>query len=284
MSAAKTATFMADHAPRSGRGKLCSRTAVLAAPSAWACARLRCLEAPGRARVGSVVTEAGREHLGWVLHESGRADAEHTVLLLPGALGSEKFYDDVLAEPSIRDAPIRFVATTLPGFCGTRAPADESVESYASAASRLASDLGCDTVVGHSLGANVAIKWQRAASSPGRWCSSRQASRARTNRSFPASSTESAPARPPALFADAEDHWAGNEEWPAACPPRRSDRRAEEQRPSLPPPTNPPVSVLSRPPPLTRPTIPATRTHEPGSCSANMTTSRSPQTSDNCSE
>ncbi len=101
---------------------------------------------------------ASREHLGWVLHDFGREDADDTVLLLPGALCTAKFYDDLLAEPSIRDAPIRFVATTLPGFGGTPPPDDLSIESYAALASRLAVDLGCDVVVGHSLGANVAIE------------------------------------------------------------------------------------------------------------------------------
>ena len=71
---------------------------------------------------GPGVIEAGREHLGWILHEFGRSDADHSVLLLPGALSTPVFYDDVLAEPSIRDAPIRFVATTLPGFGGTTPP------------------------------------------------------------------------------------------------------------------------------------------------------------------
>lgn len=104
------------------------------------------------------MTKPSREHLGWVLEESGREDAGHTILLLPGALCTARFYDDLLAEPSIRDAPIRFVATTLPGFGGTTSPDDLSMESYAALASRLAADLGCDAVVGHSLGANVAIE------------------------------------------------------------------------------------------------------------------------------
>lgn len=104
------------------------------------------------------MTKTSREHLGWVLHEFGPEDADHTVLLLPGALCTARFYDDLLAEPSISDAPINFVATTLPGFGGTTPPDDLSMESYAALASRLAADLGCDAVVGHSVGANVAIE------------------------------------------------------------------------------------------------------------------------------
>jgi pimeloyl-ACP methyl ester carboxylesterase len=80
------------------------------------------------------------------------------VLLLPGALATSAFYDDLLAEPKMSNASIRFVATTLPGFGGTPAPEDVSMENYARLAGTLASDLGCDVVVGHSLGGNVAIE------------------------------------------------------------------------------------------------------------------------------
>jgi pimeloyl-ACP methyl ester carboxylesterase len=99
-----------------------------------------------------------REHLGWQLHESGPKTADHTVLLLPGALCTAAFYDDLIAEPSLRGASIRFVATTLPGFGGTEPLEDVSIENYATLAGRVAADLGCDAVVGHSLGANVAIE------------------------------------------------------------------------------------------------------------------------------
>ena len=104
------------------------------------------------------MSEASREHLGWVLHQFLTEGATHIVLLLPGALATAAFYDDLLAEPSISGAPVRFVATTLPGFGGTAPPDDLSMESYATGASRLAGDLGCDVVVGHSLGANVAVE------------------------------------------------------------------------------------------------------------------------------
>ena len=80
------------------------------------------------------------------------------MLLLPGALATAVFYDDLLAEPQLSDASIRFVATTLPGFGGTPAPDDVSMENYARLAGSLAADLGCEAVVGHSLGANVALE------------------------------------------------------------------------------------------------------------------------------
>jgi pimeloyl-ACP methyl ester carboxylesterase len=98
------------------------------------------------------------EHGGWIVRDLGPADAEHTVLLLPGALATAAFYDDLLAEPAIRAASIRFLATTLPGFGGTPEPEDISMEGYAAAAATIAGEFGCDAVVGHSLGANVAIE------------------------------------------------------------------------------------------------------------------------------
>ena len=51
------------------------------------------------------------------------------MLLIPGALASAIFYDDLLAEPTMADASIRFFATTTPGFGGTPAPADLSVQA-----------------------------------------------------------------------------------------------------------------------------------------------------------
>src|ERR1044071_2666023 len=93
-----------------------------------------------------------------MLHESGPEGADHTVLLLPGALCSAAFYDDLLAEQRLEEASIGFVATTLPGFAGTPAPDDLRMESYARVAATIAAELGCDAVVGHSLGANVALE------------------------------------------------------------------------------------------------------------------------------
>jgi len=99
----------------------------------------------------------GQEHLGWIVRESGPESADHIVLLLPGALASAIFYDDLVSELT-GSASIRFVATTLPGFGRTRPPDDVSVEEYARTAGALATDFSCDAVVGHSLGANVALE------------------------------------------------------------------------------------------------------------------------------
>lgn len=99
-----------------------------------------------------------REHQGWTLRESGLTDAEHSLLLLPGGLCTAGFYDDVAAELGLRDASLRLVGATLPGHGGTTPPEDASIENYARLASKLRRDLGCDVVVGHSMGANVAIE------------------------------------------------------------------------------------------------------------------------------
>jgi pimeloyl-ACP methyl ester carboxylesterase len=95
---------------------------------------------------------------GWSIQQTGPSDAGCTVLLLPGALASAPFYDDVLAEPAITRASVRFVATTLPGYAGTPPLADLSMENIARGATKLAVEFGCDVVVGHSLGANVALE------------------------------------------------------------------------------------------------------------------------------
>lgn len=97
-------------------------------------------------------------HNGWMVRESGAPDADHAMLLLPGALASAPFYDDVLAEPALTGASVRFVATTIPGYAGTAEPPDLTIEAIARGAFKLAVDFGCDAVVGHSLGANVALE------------------------------------------------------------------------------------------------------------------------------
>jgi pimeloyl-ACP methyl ester carboxylesterase len=103
----------------------------------------------------------------WELRESGPADAGHTVLLLPGALCTAAFFDDLMAEPSLSAESIRLVAATVPGFGGTPAPDDLSMENYARLAGKLVTDLDCDVVVGHSVGANVAIEMAAAGESSG---------------------------------------------------------------------------------------------------------------------
>lgn len=61
------------------------------------------------------------------------------------------------------EASLRLVATTLPGHGGTSPPADVGVEHCARLAGKLARDLDCSVLVGHSLGANVAVEMARSA-------------------------------------------------------------------------------------------------------------------------
>ena len=47
---------------------------------------------------------------------------------------------------------------TLPGNGGTPAPEDVSIENYSRLTSDVAAELGCHVIVGHSMGANVALE------------------------------------------------------------------------------------------------------------------------------
>jgi pimeloyl-ACP methyl ester carboxylesterase len=97
---------------------------------------------------------------GKILRAGGADDPRYRVLCLPGGLCTAVFYDDVLAVPALAAGGVRVFATTLPGFGGVPFPPgfDASVEAHAAFAGELARDLGCDAVVGHSFGANVAIE------------------------------------------------------------------------------------------------------------------------------
>jgi pimeloyl-ACP methyl ester carboxylesterase len=92
----------------------------------------------------------------WDRLDAGPPDAGRTVLLIPGGLCSATFYEELMAEPAL--AGVHLVAVTLPGHGGTPPPSDFSIENYARMAGQCASDLRCDAVVGHSIGANVALE------------------------------------------------------------------------------------------------------------------------------
>lgn len=94
--------------------------------------------------------------INWELFESGPANADRTVLLLPGGLNRARSYEEVMAEPPL--AGVRLVAATLPGHAGTPVPNDCSIEYAAREAARLAADINCDVVVGFSMGATVAFE------------------------------------------------------------------------------------------------------------------------------
>ncbi|MFI2436339.1 alpha/beta fold hydrolase [Streptomyces sp. NPDC018693] len=92
----------------------------------------------------------------WDVRRSGPDQAPHRVLMIPGGMCSTEFYADLMAEPAL--AGLGMVAAALPGFAGTEAPDDVAMEHYAELMAWFAADTGCDVVVGHSLGANVAIE------------------------------------------------------------------------------------------------------------------------------
>jgi pimeloyl-ACP methyl ester carboxylesterase len=92
----------------------------------------------------------------WELRESGPADADRTVLLLPGGLMTAGSYAELMARPAL--VGVRLVAATLPGNGGTPPPDDFSIENYARVAAELAADVCCDVVVGFSMGASVALE------------------------------------------------------------------------------------------------------------------------------
>ncbi len=110
-------------------------------------ARLRA--GPSRASLLAVGTP-------WDAVESGPADAEHTVLLLPGGMCSARSFAEVMAEPTL--AGTRLLAVTLPGQAGAPPPQDFSPESYARSTAELAKSAGADVIVGFSMGAGVAYE------------------------------------------------------------------------------------------------------------------------------
>ena len=92
----------------------------------------------------------------WQLRESGPADAEHTVLLLPGGLCGAGSFAELMAQPTL--ARTRLIAATLPGHAGAPPPGDYSIENYARLACGLAARVGADVVTGFSIGASVALE------------------------------------------------------------------------------------------------------------------------------
>lgn len=95
-------------------------------------------------------------HDGWEVFETGPPEADRSVLLLPGAMCTAAFFDDVVGEPVLADT--RLVTVTVPGFGGTAPAGAMTLESLAGQAGKLASELGCDAVAGHSYGGNIAIE------------------------------------------------------------------------------------------------------------------------------
>jgi pimeloyl-ACP methyl ester carboxylesterase len=91
----------------------------------------------------------------WELLTSGPAEADRSVLLLPGGANAARSFDLVMAEPAL--SGVRLVATTLPGMAGAPASGDVSIPGLSRRATELAHEHGCDVVVGFSHGATVAL-------------------------------------------------------------------------------------------------------------------------------
>ena len=232
---------------------------------------------------GLDVIETSREYLGWVLHETGPGDADHRVLLLPGALATSAFYEDLLAEPSIRESGISFIATTVPGFGGTAAPADLSMESYSSSASRLAADLWCDVVVGHSLGANVALEMVSAGEFSGPVVLLSPSFSRKDESIFPRALDSLSRVfghLPYALMMKLIGPARGAAARGSTSVPCE---RVEEERSALPPRSDPLLPCVSRPAMARSPGDSAIQASEPGLCSVRRTTSASHPLSANCS-
>jgi pimeloyl-ACP methyl ester carboxylesterase len=92
----------------------------------------------------------------WQLFESGPADADHVVLLLPGGMCSARSYLEVTQQPTL--SGLRLVAATMPGHAGAPSPDDYSHEAYGRITADLVAKTGADVVVGFSMGANVALE------------------------------------------------------------------------------------------------------------------------------
>jgi pimeloyl-ACP methyl ester carboxylesterase len=94
----------------------------------------------------------------WDVATAGPAGAEHRVMMIPGGMCTAEFYADVMAAPALARSGLGMVAVTQPGMGDTPAPEDVSMENYARLMAGFAHDNRCDVVVGHSLGANVALE------------------------------------------------------------------------------------------------------------------------------
>ena len=92
----------------------------------------------------------------WETVEWGPANAERTVLLLPGGMCSARSYLEVAQQPSL--SGLRLVAATMPGMAGAPSPDDYSHEAYGQVTAELAVETGADVVVGFSMGANAALE------------------------------------------------------------------------------------------------------------------------------
>ena len=91
----------------------------------------------------------------WELLTAGPPEADRSVLLLPGGANAARSFNLVMADPGL--SGVRLVATTLPGMAGAPVSDDVSIRALSRRAGELATEHGCEVVVGFSHGATVAL-------------------------------------------------------------------------------------------------------------------------------
>jgi pimeloyl-ACP methyl ester carboxylesterase len=91
----------------------------------------------------------------WELLTAGPSEADQSVLLLPGGANAARSFNLVMADPAL--SGVHLVATTLPGMAGAPVSEDVSIPALSRRAGELATEQGCDVVVGFSHGATVAL-------------------------------------------------------------------------------------------------------------------------------
>ena len=91
----------------------------------------------------------------WELLIAGPAQADRSVLLLPGGANAARSFNLVMADPAL--SGVRLVATTLPGMAGAPVSDEVSIRAMSRRAGELAKEQGCGVVVGFSHGATVVL-------------------------------------------------------------------------------------------------------------------------------
>ena len=106
------------------------------------------------------MTNVTRERDGWQLVERPVDGAVRRVLLLPGLMGCDVVFTQLLAEPALAAAGVHAIAGNPPGFKGLPVARDFdfSIESYAALVEEIAAAEHFDVLVGHSYFANVLIE------------------------------------------------------------------------------------------------------------------------------
>jgi pimeloyl-ACP methyl ester carboxylesterase len=101
-----------------------------------------------------------RESGGWQLVEPPAEGPIRRALLLPGLLGCDIVFTQLMAEPTLAAAGVQAIAGNPPGFKGLPVARDFdfSVEGYAALVEDIAAAEHIDVIVGHGYFANVLIE------------------------------------------------------------------------------------------------------------------------------